>query len=315
MNKKSILLAIILSLSLSLVVSAEESSATTSTSTTGTTSTSNTSAPDGTKADDAEKLRQLEDKNYQNLMKDYNPQSYYDYKMRVKQVSFDKRFAWDGKGEVLNVHFDIENFDVKENKYTFYVLAVNEKNNVNPKSMSLTNNLAWKPQDPKKNMNEILYAQLSPKNIDTKLIYGEELNTYKTNYISTKRENGDSINVTDPNFQTYVAYLSKNSKDGQVFSLFGDEGPKPGKEYETNYKAVNDEEYKSDVLKTVPDHTYSIYYKKRATTIMTHHYSRYRSDFYAFNKVAILIFDNSKKSNPLVYRSIHDISHVKVKSK
>ena len=56
--------------------------------------------------------------------------------------------------------------------------------------------------------------------------------------------------------------------------------------------------------KAVDSHTYTVFNSKYKTTVTTHHYSEFRNNFFFFNRVAVLIFNDK---NELVYRNITDI--------
>lgn len=267
----------------------------------------------------------------------YSPLSVYDYRMTVKEISFYKRYAHNGRGEVLDVLIDLKSNDSKDNKYSFYVLALNESNAVEPVARSLAPHPSWRPIDPKKEKKIINFSHL----VGTKKSNKDELMKAvwdslkprgtglfdKRTYDERKKEvddrqiEGQRVRLEEPDLEEYILYLSQNPGEAKEFTLYGaainddlKRGPEPTKNVESDYKSIPDDENTKDVYKSFPEHTYTIITNKSKTSIQTHHYSEYRPDFYFYNKVVVLIFDPTRAKNKLVHRSIHDVGHIKIKN-
>jgi len=261
----------------------------------------------------------------------FSPLAVYDYRMEVKNITFSKRYADNGRGEVLDVQIDLQSHDAKNNKYSIYALALNESNSVEPVSRALVPHPAWRPVDPKKELKRINFSNL----IGNKPFKQEELSKSvwdslqpkgtglfgKKTYDERKKEaekrqnQGQRVKLGEPALEEYILYLSANPKDALEFTLYGTKGPAHEERLVSNYKGISEDENKKDIYESFPEHKYTILQARQKTTIMTHHYTEYRPDFYNYNKVLILIFDPSRTDNQLVYRSIHDLGDLRVKKK
>lgn len=283
-------------------------------------------------------------------MTEYFPLSYYDFRIDVKNVSFERRYAPDGKGEILDVHVqltgDYSNFsggkdeDPEPLKYKIFVMAFNETDGHSPLGRTLVSYPSWRKGVPgsssvipHKSTKQIHFSHLvgdpaKTKDVTPEAVSGKKVQELKQDIVTQKRLKGEEIRLEDPTLWEYVLYLSKNSDKALDFKLYGERGPKEeSARMETNYpgKALEKEASAegNDTLYSVPEHTYTIYYSKYKTSIFTHHYSMYRpnSDYYFYNKVLILIFDpsrdkdnnNSNNYNKLIHRSVHDIGKIRVR--
>jgi hypothetical protein len=261
----------------------------------------------------------------------YSPLAVYDYRMTVKNISFSKRHALSGRGEVLDVQVDMFTQDTKDNKYSIYVLALNESNAVEPVARALAPHPSWRPLDPKKDKKMINFTSLVagkkiPKEELMKAVWdnlkpqGTGLFDKRTfderkKEIADRQTQGQRVTLGEPDLEEYILYLSQNPGDAKEFSLFGTlNGPEPAKYLEADYKGITEEENTKDIYASFPDHTYTFLYDKTKTSVITHHYSEYRPDFFFFNKVVILIFDPSRDKNKLVHRSIHDLGKMKIRN-
>lgn len=265
-------------------------------------------------------------------LKNYSPLAVYDYRMQVKNISFIRKYAANGRGEMLDVQVDFESRDVKTNEYAIYVLALHESNAVEPVARSLAPHPKWRSSDPLKERRIVNFSHL----VGGKKIKAEELHKAiwnglepkgtglfsKQSYEDRKKQidiaqnKGQRVKLGEPTFDEYTLYLSQNPKDALKFKLYGNggEGPKTKEEgFITDYKPITTPEDDADFYKmdTFPNnHSYSIHAARKKTTVFTHHYSQYRPDYYFFNKVIVLVFDPSRKTNKLVHRSFHNIKGI-----
>lgn len=246
--------------------------------------------------------------------KDYYPLSIYDPRFRVKKISFVRRHADTGRGEFLDVQMDLEG-RVEENvDYAIYVYAANEVDTTNPDEREVIPYPRWRKIDTEKDTTRVRFSKITPENFGKKEIWGEELIKKKQEEVLQKNEQGYDAEVGEPTFDETIQYLIKNPAKALKFTIYGEMGPTADKAMIHNYTPPTEEEKKRQVHDTLPNHTYTVYGAKYATTILSHHYTQYRPNFVTFNKVAILIFDAKKEKNNLVYRAFLDIGDIKMKN-
>jgi hypothetical protein len=246
--------------------------------------------------------------------KTYNPLAVHDYRFDVNAVTFNKRYADNGRGQVLDVQIELKSNVREDVEYSVYVLAVNETNSVEPVSRALAPHPKWRPVDPKKEKKIINFSDLMPQNVAAKEIWGEkQFNSRKADV--DKRQNlGQRVKLDDPTLEEYVLYLSKNPQKALKYKLYGEKGPQgPEKVFVSNYSPIKAEEDAVDVYESYNKHNYTVYQNKYKTTVFSHHYNQYRPNFYPYNKIVVLIFDPNRKENQLVYKIILDLGNLKVK--
>jgi hypothetical protein len=239
------------------------------------------------------------------LLKDYNALPALDPSFTVKDITYLRRAAHNGKGDVLDVQINILNNESSSRDYAIYVLAYNEaKNTVFNK---LAPPPAWRDNDPNIKNTIVNFSVLAPEKITPKDVWGEAELKKKQDASESKKLKGYENKLGEPSLNEYLIYLSKKPEKALKFKLYAEE-VEVGKSTVSNYES-SDAELKRDMnLTAVNKHTYTIFNAKYKTTIMTHHYSEFRPDFYFFNKVAVLIFDSK---NNLVHRSIQNIGKTK----
>ena len=282
MNKLFKYLFLSLTLSLTLTITAQEAK--------------NTPPPakDGAKSE-AKKEDTL------TMLKDYTPIAELDPCFSVKGISYLKRAAHNGKGDVLDVQVNLENNENTTRDYSVYVFAYHES------KIPVVNKLApppvWRENDPHKLDTTVDFSVLCPEKLTPKDVWGEAGLKAKEEKSEKEKLKGFTYVVGEPSLNEYMLYLTKKPEKALKIKLYSAEVPKE-KATETNFQ--NDQaELKRDVnYKAVDTHTYTVFNSKYKTTVTTHHYSEHRNNFFFFNKVAVLIFDSK---NALVYRSIEDI--------
>lgn len=267
-------------------------------------------------------------------LKNYSPLAVYDYRLRVKNISFIRKYAANGRGEMLDVQVDFGSKDNKSNEYSIYVLALNESNAVEPVARSLAPHPKWRSVDPlmeKKIINfshliggkkiepnelhKAIWDGLEPKGTG---LFGKQTYEDRKKQAAEAQTRGERVKIGEPALDEYVLYLSQNPKDALKFQVYGNMSGAIEKEkrFITDYKPAQTPEDEGDFynLKTFPNnHSYTIHAARNKTSVFTHHYSAYRPDYHFFNKVVVLVFDPSRSTNKLVHRSIHDITGIKLK--
>jgi hypothetical protein len=233
------------------------------------------------------------------MMKDYTPIATLDPSFSVRNISYLRRAAHNGKGDVLDVQLSVENNEAKTRDYSIYVLAFNESKN--PVFNTLAPPPIWRENDPNSKNRIINYSVLCPEKVAIKDVWGEAALKQKEEKVTSNRLKGYTAELGEPNLSEYLFYLTRKPEKALKFKIAGEAIEKSTS---SNFES-SEAELKRDMnLKAVDTHTYTIFNSKYKTTIMTHHYSEFRPDFYFFNKVAILIFNDK---NVLVYKTIQDI--------
>ncbi|NCN11516.1 MAG: hypothetical protein GW938_16895 [Leptospira sp.] len=242
----------------------------------------------------------------------YYPLAYYDPRIKLKKVSFVRRHADTGKGELLDVQIELESRTNKPNNYSIYVIAVNERDAQNDDERKLVPYPSWRPWNPKADKRIVTFSNIMPVNVEPKEIWGEEAFNKKQAEVDKMILRGYEAEMGEPNFDEYMRYLTENPAKALPFTLYGEEGPAKDKILVHNYTNQTAEEKKSFRHETLKDHSYTLYSNKYQSTIITHHYTEYRPNFKTFNKVGILVFDPNKEKNNLLIRRIIDIGDLKM---
>lgn len=259
----------------------------------------------------AEKKDEPKTEKYGDL-KEYYPLAIYDPRFKVGKISFVRRHAGNGKGEFMDAQIEIENQVYEPLNLSIYVLAINESNSIEKDRRELVPYPKWRTLDPLKANHIINFSNLVPQNIDSKEIWGEKRYTDRKAEIEARQLKGEKVKIGEPNLPEYVLYLSKNPQKSMPFTLYGEQGPPSDKILIHNLKPPAEDEERRQINTQIDKHNFTIYNARYQTTIFSHHYTQYRPDFYTFNKVVILIFDQARPTNKLVYRNFLDIGNLKM---
>lgn len=243
---------------------------------------------------------------------DLYPVAIYDPRISVKGVTFIRRYADTGRGEFLDVQVELQSRVPQDHNYSIYILAAYERDRVNDSERELIPYPAWRKWDPLKEDRILYFSNLMPEQITAKEVWGEELFNKKKTDLDKLHWKGFPAEFPEPTFDEVVDYLCKNPAKALPLTVFGESGPPKEKVVVFNYIAQTAEEKKRYVHETLPKHTYTIYNNKYQTSFTSHHYTEYRPNFLAFNKVAVLVFDPSKQVNNLLFRKFYDISDLKI---
>lgn len=243
---------------------------------------------------------------------DYYPLAFYDPRIRLKKVSFVRRHADNGKGEFLDVQIELESRVMSSHNYSIYVIAAHERDAQNDEERALVPYPSWRPYNPLAEKKILTFVNIMPVNIPVVEIWGEEEYKRKQEEVDKMISRGFTAEMPEPSFDEFMLYLTKNPQKALPFTLYGEEGPIREKMLVHNYVPQTEEERKNWKHETLKDHTYTMYSTKYKTTIISHHYTQYRPNFYTFNKVGILVFDPTKEKNNLILRRIIDIGKLKM---
>lgn len=283
-----------------------------------TSAASNTSAPakavDPEKAGEARKARR---KDKAAELKEYQTIPIADPNLEIKGISYFRKVAASGRGEMLDVQFSLYNKDVLEGKdkkdkeYSVFVLGLHET------TAPVHYPSKWRKTDPKKNVKLIRFHTLvgaeGDQLKDAKFISDVALNQMASDKNAAMLdERSVAFHESEPTFEDYLYYLTRNPEKGLKVKVFGYNNPERDKYVVSNLK-VDNAELAKDMNKEAEKHTYTIQYNKYLTTVTTHHFSLYRPDFLFYNKVVILVFDPDRPKNKLIFRSIQDLGKIRLK--
>ncbi|MCS7204393.1 MAG: hypothetical protein NZ853_01710 [Leptospiraceae bacterium] len=263
-------------------------------------------------------------------IENYFPVSIEDPRIEVREISLDRRFSPDGKGEFLDIMFNIENMTNQKIDLYVWVIAYYETDAVDKEERLIVPHPTWRVYDPDKRFFLTRYIKITPRDIPTDKIWSPADPDHKTYFDVIKRMRnavGHMKLIEDiyPPVWKYVSYIMRYPTQGLPVILYGDLGPTPDKLMFTNYIPPTPEEKRTKIFKNFVEHTYTVEYARRRTIFRSHHYSPYRPNFYFFNMFRILIFDANQAqvfeeqaqrplregespANPVMYHRIFSIS-------
>lgn len=240
------------------------------------------------------------------------PIAVYDPRISIKNISFTRRHADNGKGEFLDVMIYLQNKKSQSIDYKIYVLALYDESAMTVYDDPSLPYPTWRKPLPDLEKKKVYFTNLMPKNIEPKVIWGEEQYNKKVKEVEERVLNGYKVELEEPNENEYVAYLLRHPDDALPFTIYGRISPPKDKVLLHNYIAQTEEEKKRQAHDSLEKHNYTIYASKYNTTVTSHHYTEYRPEFYTFNKVVVLIFDPARQKNKLVYRKFLNLNGLKI---
>jgi hypothetical protein len=226
--------------------------------------------------------------------------------LSVGPVNYLRNYASSGRGEFLNISFDLKYSGQQTKEYLVYVMALNEQ------EVPVPYPAKWRGNDPQKNIKKVFFQKLSPELLDEKTVLGDKAFTDYENDKVRSVLNNTLLRESEPFLDSYINYLIKNPDKALKVKLYGDESPSNA-DFNLSNIEVSQDERSRDVNYSTEKHTYSIQASKFKTNVTTHHYSQYRNGYLFFNKVVILVFDPSRPNNKLIHRSIQTIKNLKIK--
>jgi len=264
-------------------------------------------------------------------MREYNPLAESSPYFHIKGLSFERRFAGNGWGEFLDVVFTIENQTPEDRDVFMFVTAFYEGNAVNEDLRRLIPYPAWRDRDYPREEHMVRYLRTTPETIPQDRIWNEQDPVYQTQQLLIERMRNSVAGVAPvseamPPFWKYAEYMTRNPTEGLRFTIYGQRGPEQGEAVQTNYTPPTPEERRNRIHETLINHTYTIQMQRRMTIVRSHHFSRFRPQYYFFNRVGILIFDAEKaqayaeqqgqelppgeeRVDPLMYKRIYAFEH------
>lgn len=264
-------------------------------------------------------------------LQDYNPKSERDSRIVVSNFNMDRRYASNGRGEFLDVIFDVYNQTSEAIDIYGFVLAFYETDAVLKEAREVIPYPSWRINDPDSSRFLVHFITITPLDIQPDEVWkvlDPEIKVSFESIIARMRNRPVSLGPIDhvrPPFWGYLTYISQKPTQGLRFKLYGEAGPGSKAEgLQTNYIPPTPEEKKSWMHKTLPQHKYTLEHSRRHTVFRSHHYSPFRANYKFFNMVSVLLFDAAKaealeeqnknpqpgqeRINPLVYKQNYRIA-------
>jgi hypothetical protein len=225
-----------------------------------------------------------------------------DINFSVKNITFTTYFKSNGRGEVIDVIFDIHNEKETKQELSYSVVTFYESDFVQTKERKFIPYPTWRKRDFDKEKKIVYFIKASPININKEDMDNIWKNTVDGEYqvcINAKnktelcefqkKQRNKIIKKYDilPPMWDLMNYIQQNPiKFAKKFTLPGISSPDKKKEFiEENGVEVG-----------------KLYHTRTMTTIMSSHESLYRPNYYFFNKVLIYLFDAN--TGKVLYRRL-----------
>ncbi|MDH5719511.1 MAG: hypothetical protein OEZ13_02710 [Spirochaetia bacterium] len=179
----------------------------------------------------------------------------FDKSLTVSNYSFGRRFASDGKGEYLDLSFDILNQMDEDINLKMYIVGFYQTSKAVSKERKWVGYPEWRKRDLDKEIKNIYHLDSIPK-IDKTKIDDEKTGLYEY-----------------PSFKEYLKYLVANGDKGIDLKLPGLEGKGAGKLEGKNY---------------------NILMAPLKTSVFAKLYTPYGAQQYQFNYLGVILYDTSK---------------------
>ncbi|MCS6984102.1 MAG: hypothetical protein NZM25_03100 [Leptospiraceae bacterium] len=205
--------------------------------------------------------------------------SVYDERFEVNNLFYRKKYAPSGRGEVLELSFDIENKVEYSIPLKLFIVGFYEKDLVDPQYRQRVEYPKWRERDFEKEKFEIVQFDSLPRLNQEEVSKwaaknrGEELTETKSESDKKKRK------YSYQKFLDYISYIEAHPEMGIDVPLQGWENSTTISKKEANYNIV------SSALKT---------------SVWAQLYARYRHDRKFFNHLGIILYDNEDKK--IAYR-------------
>lgn len=268
---------------------------------------------------------------------DYNPIAIDDPRIEVNDLSVDRRYSPDGKGEILDVMFTVRNLTNDPIELYAWVLAYRETDAVDENERRWIPYPVWRVHDPARRENVVHFMKITPRDIPPEKIWApkdpNDPNAkdgpyeHQKEIIDRMRDSVAAVNpVADllPPAWMYIAYIGRYPTQGLKFTLHGDTQPPPDQLTLSDYVPPTPEEKRTKVFKNYDKHSYTLEQLRRKTIFRSHHYIKYKVDYQFYNTVAIVLFDakaaeryeqqadggaaeGEEIANPMLYHQVYKI--------
>ena len=258
---------------------------------------------------------------------DYNPLGLVDARFKITNFNLDRRYAGNGRGEFLDVVFDVNNLTSENVRLFAYVIAFYETDAVNERERNWVPYPVWRDRDYPSEQFLIHHITITPEDIPETSVWNpsdSDYIDYATTITRMRESVAGNVPVPDvrPPFWKYIEYINSHPTQGLEFTLYGDKGPTPDKVVQSNFPRPTPEEQKIRIHENLYKHKYTLQNNRRVTIFRSHHYSKFRADYKFFNRVAILLYDAEKAEafetqkaegvgegdepiNPLIFKKVY----------
>ncbi len=215
--------------------------------------------------------------------------------VKIRGLSFSRRFTPDGIGEFLDVAFILENLTLKPIRLYAFIMAYYETNFIDKKYREWIPYTNWRKRDFNEEEIVMQSVSVSPKNILPTLIwdkndpdynYYQDIITRKKGLISTTYP----VKFPYPPVWKYLEYMAYNPKEGIDFTLPGLQAVDRKKRIQTGERAKPTLKENGRTLVSKSQTRYVLEKGVRETIFRTYHYLDVSRGNEFFNRVAIQFF-------------------------
>jgi len=223
-----------------------------------------------------------------------------DERFEVSNFSFRKGFASHGKGEYLDIYFQVDNKTDEKLKMKVFVVGFWEDNRTHTRFRKYVKYPKWRNRDYEKEVKDIVFLDSKPlipkkdvfdfiKQNKPKTMLNQK--TFKIvdskTYKMTEVTGGEKLKYYQyPDMKDYITYIAANPTKGIEFTLFG----------------MESKELKKDSDFIVNKNDFTFLFSSIKTSVFTKLYSKYRADRKFFNHLGIFFYD--VKNKKICYRQI-----------
>ncbi len=226
------------------------------------------------------------------------PEAQQDPRFHVTEPTFDIRMDSQGRGEILDVVFEIQNNTKERVDLYGYVIAFRETDAVDNAARGWIPYPSWRKHDPSRSTYLVRGIKITPVQLDPDSIWSENDPEYTKVHRTINRLKtsvGSAVPIMDvlPPMSFYLNAISKIPAQGVKFSVYGTMGPEKGKALVTDYlppdQAKNKENYDISI-----NHTHTVEHFQRKTIFRSHHMAFYTPNFKMYNMVSVILFEAQK---------------------
>ncbi len=219
--------------------------------------------------------------------------SLYDERFGLEKFSFYKKYASSGKGEILEMYFDIVNHTDQKVNLKMYVFSVCEKDKVTPQRDYKGGYPNWRKRDFEResiiirnfySIPELDKEKVKEWAIDTRI----ELNNQREEKEKLSMNKETMMKSYDVDLIDYISFAEKNIENGVDVLLRGSE------------------ESQETAKTSIGGDNYQMFQNPRKTTIIAHMFSKFRKDYSFFNRIGVILYDVDQKK--VVYRQFFVIN-------
>lgn len=218
--------------------------------------------------------------------------SLYDDRFGIENFSFYKKYASNGKGEILEMYFDLVNHTDNKMDFKVFIFGICERNKVSKEREFKGGYPKWRKRDFEKEAH-IIHNFHSIPSIDKEKVKEWAIDTRIR--LNEKRDEKEKLSLNKEAMQEnydvklidYISYAEENIETGIDVTLRGNE------------------ESLETAKTSIGGSGYQMFQNPRKTTIISHLFSKFRKDYSYFNRIGLIIYDKELKK--VVYRQFFRI--------